>query len=179
MILEIVWALSLYKYFAQLKLLLGVVAMFMFLSDTAVWWNCCTFCTPVTLLMIQFLILKYSFPLCAVCVGDWCIFNIKDKVVPVIKHYAMKAYGGVDVLIHIFLTSALAGGEWSASRPCHFIPEEDPRTHWIGGWVDPRAGLDDVKTWKLLPPPSTELRSLGRAARSQSLYRLPCICNVQ
>jgi hypothetical protein len=28
----------------------------------------------------------------------------------------MKAYGGVDVYIHIFLTSALAGGEWSASR---------------------------------------------------------------
>jgi hypothetical protein len=25
----------------------------------------------------------------------------------------MKAYGGVDVQIHIFLTSALAGGEWT------------------------------------------------------------------
>jgi hypothetical protein len=29
----------------------------------------------------------------------------------------MKAYGGVDVYIHIFFTSTLAGGEWSASRP--------------------------------------------------------------
>jgi hypothetical protein len=29
----------------------------------------------------------------------------------------MKAYGGVDVLIHIFLISALAGGEWSALTP--------------------------------------------------------------
>jgi hypothetical protein len=29
----------------------------------------------------------------------------------------MKAYGGVDVEIHMFLTSALVGGEWSASRP--------------------------------------------------------------
>jgi hypothetical protein len=29
----------------------------------------------------------------------------------------MKAYGGVDVWIHIFLTSALAEGECSASRP--------------------------------------------------------------
>jgi hypothetical protein len=29
----------------------------------------------------------------------------------------MKAYGGVDVYIHIFLTSVLAGVEWSASRP--------------------------------------------------------------
>jgi hypothetical protein len=30
----------------------------------------------------------------------------------------------VDVLIHIFLTSALAGGEWSASRPGRFTPGE-------------------------------------------------------
>jgi hypothetical protein len=28
----------------------------------------------------------------------------------------MKTYGGVDVQIHIFLTSALVGGEWSASH---------------------------------------------------------------
>jgi hypothetical protein len=28
----------------------------------------------------------------------------------------MKMYGGVDVLVHVFLTSALAGGERSASR---------------------------------------------------------------
>jgi hypothetical protein len=38
------------------------------------------------------------------------------------------------------LTSALDGGEWSASRPCHFIPWEGvPDTHWIGGWVDPQS----------------------------------------
>jgi hypothetical protein len=36
----------------------------------------------------------------------------------------MEAYGGMDVQIHIFLTSALAGGEWSASRPCRFTPGE-------------------------------------------------------
>jgi hypothetical protein len=34
----------------------------------------------------------------------------------------MKAYGGVDVSIHIFLTSALVGGELSASRPGRFTP---------------------------------------------------------
>jgi hypothetical protein len=34
----------------------------------------------------------------------------------------MKAYGGVDVQINIFLTSALVGGEWSASRPGRFTP---------------------------------------------------------
>jgi hypothetical protein len=37
------------------------------------------------------------------------------------KHYAMKTYGGVNVY-HVFLTSALVGGEWSASLPSRFIP---------------------------------------------------------
>jgi hypothetical protein len=50
----------------------------------------------------------------------------------------MKEYWGVDVYIHIFLISALAGGEWSASPPGRFTPREsDPGTHWIGGWVTP------------------------------------------
>jgi hypothetical protein len=61
----------------------------------------------------------------------------------------MKAYGGVDVKIYIFLTSALAGGEWSASRPGRFTFG----THWIGGWVEPRVGLDDVD--KILGPTVT------------------------
>jgi hypothetical protein len=34
----------------------------------------------------------------------------------------MKMYGGMDVQIHIFLTSALAWGELSASRPGRFTP---------------------------------------------------------
>jgi hypothetical protein len=46
----------------------------------------------------------------------------------------MKAYGGVDVYIHIFLASALVGDEWLASRPGRFTPEERaPGTHWMGG----------------------------------------------
>jgi hypothetical protein len=49
-----------------------------------------------------------------------------------------------------FLTSALAGGVWSALRPCRFSPgERAPDTHFIGGRVDPRAGLDDVEKRKL------------------------------
>jgi hypothetical protein len=57
----------------------------------------------------------------------------------------MKVYGRVDVSIHIFLTSELAGGEWSDSRLCRFTPgERAPDTHFIGGWVDPRAGLNEV-----------------------------------
>jgi hypothetical protein len=38
----------------------------------------------------------------------------------------MKAYGGVDVYIHIFLTSALAGGYLSASRPGRYTPGKEP-----------------------------------------------------
>jgi hypothetical protein len=47
-----------------------------------------------------------------------------------IKYYGMKAHGGVYVWIHIYLTSALAGGEWPASRPCRFTPRKRaPGTH--------------------------------------------------
>jgi hypothetical protein len=77
----------------------------------------------------------------------------------------MKAYGGVDVQIHIFLTSALVGGERSPSRPGRFIPEER-----VSGTN--LTGLDDVEMWKFLTLPGLELRPLGRPARSQSLYRL-------
>jgi hypothetical protein len=85
----------------------------------------------------------------------------------------MKAYGGVDVYIHIFLISALAAGECSASRPGRFTPgERSPGIHWIGGWVDPRADLDDVEKRKFLTLQGLELRPLGRPARSQSLYRM-------
>jgi hypothetical protein len=63
----------------------------------------------------------------------------------------MKAYGGVDVQIHIFLTLALVVGEWSASHPCRFTPRERvPGTRWIGGWVGSRTGLDDVQKRKFL-----------------------------
>jgi hypothetical protein len=85
----------------------------------------------------------------------------------------MKAYGGVDVKIHIFLTSALVGGEWSTSRLCRFtIEERAPGTHWIGVWVDPRAGLDNTEKKKFLNLTGLELRPLHRPARIQSLYRL-------
>jgi hypothetical protein len=57
----------------------------------------------------------------------------------------------MDVYIHIFLTSTLAGGEWVASRPGRITPRgRAPVTHWIGGLVDPRASLDDVE--KILEP---------------------------
>jgi hypothetical protein len=78
----------------------------------------------------------------------------------------MKAYGGVNIYIHIFLTSVLVGGEWSDSCPGCFTPgERVPGTHWIRGWVDPRTGLDDVE--EILTAIGTRTPT-----RSQSLYRL-------
>jgi hypothetical protein len=45
----------------------------------------------------------------------------------------MEAYWGSGGIAPHFLTSALDGGEWSASRPGRFTPRErTPRTHWIG-----------------------------------------------
>jgi hypothetical protein len=79
----------------------------------------------------------------------------------------------MNVYIHIFLTSALVEGEWSASRPSRFAPGErasDTRT--IGGYVNPRGGLDDMEKRKFLTLPELEIRSLGPTARSQSLYWL-------
>jgi hypothetical protein len=61
-------------------------------------------------------------------------------------------YGRVDVWTHVFLTSALVGGEWSASHPGRFTPGEGaPGTNWIGNWVGPRASMDSLHpTTKLL-----------------------------
>jgi hypothetical protein len=59
----------------------------------------------------------------------------------------------VYIQIHVFLTSALVG-ESSASRPGRFTPgEAAPDTHWIGSWLGPRTGLDDVE--KILNHPGT------------------------
>jgi hypothetical protein len=53
-------------------------------------------------------------------------------------------------MLHVFLTSALDGGEWSDSRPVRFTSRERASgTHWIGGWVDPRVGLDAVVKRKI------------------------------
>jgi hypothetical protein len=72
------------------------------------------------------------------------------------------------------LTSALDGGEWSASRPGRFTPgERAPGTHWIGGWVGPRAVPYAVVKRKI-PSSRRELnpRTLIVQLVAQSLYRL-------
>jgi hypothetical protein len=53
-----------------------------------------------------------------------------------------------------FLTSALDGEEWSASRPGRaFSPgERTPSTPCTGDWVGPRAGLNTDPIGKVLLP---------------------------
>jgi hypothetical protein len=75
-------------------------------------------------------------------------------------------YGGMDVYIHIFLTLAIVGGEWSASGG------RAPGTHWIGGWMVPRTGLDNKGKRKFLTLPGLELRIFSHPTRTQSLYQL-------
>jgi hypothetical protein len=61
-------------------------------------------------------------------------------------------YEGVEIRAPPFLTSAIDGGEWSASRSCRFNPGEMvPVTHCIGGWVGPRTGMDSLEKRKLDP----------------------------
>jgi hypothetical protein len=64
--------------------------------------------------------------------------------------------------------------KWVVSfKPRPLYPQERTTcTHWIGGWVDPRASLDDVEKRKFLILSGLELRFLSRPAHSQSLYRL-------
>jgi hypothetical protein len=72
------------------------------------------------------------------------------------------------------LTSALDGGEWSASRPGRLNPRERaPGTYWIGGWVGPRALLDAVVKRKIPSPrrESNPKTPIGQPV-AKSLYRL-------
>ena len=76
-----------------------------------------------------------------------------------------EAYGEGETYLHLFVTSALDGGECWNSCPGRFTPAEGAPNgvHWIGGWVDPetvRRSCEDTrnrtKTFRLpspFPPP--------------------------
>jgi hypothetical protein len=69
----------------------------------------------------------------------------------------MKTYWVSEGIAPRILDLALDGDKWSASRPGRFTPmERAPGTHWIGGWVGPRAFLDAVVKKNSLPPARIE-----------------------
>jgi len=51
--------------------------------------------------------------------------NIQHTVKGNCKVVTVNKYREIEVELHSLL--ALDGGEWSASRPSHFIPENEPR----------------------------------------------------
>jgi hypothetical protein len=66
---------------------------------------------------------------------------------------AIETYWGNGGIAHAFFTSALDGGKWSASRSGRFTTRERaPSTHWIGGWVGSKAGLEAVVKRKIPSP---------------------------
>jgi hypothetical protein len=79
--------------------------------------------------------------------------------------YAMKAHGGADVWIRVFLTLALVGGEW--------VRFDYPRgnsllgTHWIG-CVVPESRSEVCGNEKDLSQSGLELRSVGWKERERS-----------
>jgi hypothetical protein len=75
------------------------------------------------------------------------------------------------------MTSALDGGEWSASRPGRFTPGERARgTHWIGDWVCSRAVLDAVVKRKI---PSPRRESNPRTPIVQPVHEKEVQFNVE
>jgi hypothetical protein len=83
-------------------------------------------------------------------IKPWRVF--KAKAVPL---RATKALGGGErsYSSYLFSTLALGGCEWLALRPSCSLPpgKGPPGTHWTGGWVVPRAGLDTEARGKILP----------------------------
>jgi len=76
----------------------------------------------------------------------------------------MKMYGGTEVRLHALLTSALDGGEWSAS----FKPGPGERalgTNWIGGCkiIVLPAVLHGCETWCLTLPKGYTMQVLDWA----------------
>jgi len=58
--------------------------------------------------------------------------------------------------LHLILTSALDGSEWSASHLSHFIPSKrDSSTHWTGACLGSRTSLVLLETRKFHPSPGS------------------------
>jgi hypothetical protein len=80
--------------------------------------------------------------------------------------------GGEEVQLLLILDLGTRWG-WvvSITQWLHFTPgERTPCTHWIGGWVGPRAGLDAGARRKILCPCWES--NPDRPAHSQTLYCL-------
>jgi hypothetical protein len=155
-----------------------VVLQIPFLSHS-LWTGVCHVCSPDTLLSLSSqsspsftllhlrvvaLLLIYQLLLDELIVTGEKKIN-KYKV----RHESVWGNGCIDPRFFDLGTSLRRG--ISHPHRSYYPQEKSPRTHWIGGWVGLRTGLDDVEKRKFFILPGLELRPFGRPARSQSLYR--------
>jgi hypothetical protein len=81
------------------------------------------------------------------------IHLITCKVVPVLfltEYHAMKAYWDVEIQLHAFFNLGTRWRQVVSFTPRPPYPRKRaPATHWIGGWVGPRAVLDAVVKRKI------------------------------
>jgi hypothetical protein len=108
-----------------------------------------------------------------ICLSDKSVVNFLQKKLTLCLinqapcHDDIQGSGGITPP---FLTLLLDGGEWSVPCPGRFIPcEIVPGTHWIRGWVGPRASLDIVDKRKSC---SCQVSNPGCLPCSPSLYQL-------
>jgi hypothetical protein len=84
--------------------------------------------------------------------------------------------GELNMLIQVLLTAALVRDEWSALRPSRLTSGECVHgNHWIGGWMGPRTGLDDVERSKILNLSGLELSDPSVLRLVASHYTDCCI----
>jgi hypothetical protein len=83
----------------------------------------------------------------------------------------MKTYEGVDVYFHIFLASALVGGEWSASPPGRFTPGKEPPVPLDRRLGGPQSQSEQRGEEIILDPTGT--RTLTSRSSSPSPVAIP------
>jgi hypothetical protein len=113
-----------------------------------------------------------TLPYC-VCVCIYIYIYIYIYISKAVPLHAMEALGGERrYSFHSFSTSALDGGEWSASRPGRALPPgKGPPVPIVqeAGWAPEPVWTQRLEE-KSLPLPEIEPRSPGRPVRSQPLY---------
>jgi hypothetical protein len=101
---------------------------------------------------------------------DYSRLFVPEKV-KASRYTPWRRLGGEEVCSYSF-TSALGGGEWSASRPVRALPRgKGPLYPWVG----PTAGLDAEDRRKILC--LCRGSNPGRSVRSQTLYWLSYPCS--
>jgi hypothetical protein len=69
----------------------------------------------------------------------------------VIKHQAIKEYGGIEVCLCAYLTSTLDASKWSDEGLGQFS-SMSPGPIQMQGWVGPRASMNTLKKGKISRP---------------------------